>query len=241
MGAFWDNIAELNAIIEKDQSHNTFEKLVLSIYNAIDSAIQCDSQVRCRIFKSAGFLGFPPKQVTDPSPRSVSIVPFGSEAMEDSYSKTNGESVEFVTMTANELIDFASKNHIDVINIMPNKTVTPSHHGNVPSRPELAKIYLRTPQQIFVDYLWERWAVPCIAEDAVTDNNEQLQVDDTLIVAPEGGNSFEVKVYEIRGTIVLCEREAYDKYDNFLGVSDRYLFPKSAVINKHVSIKSDLY
>ena len=183
----------------------------------------------------------PPKQVTDPSPRSVSIVPFGSEVMEDSHSKTNGESVEFVTMTANELIDFANKNHINVINIMPNKTVTPSHHDNVASHPKLVNIYLRTPHQVFVDYAWECWAVPCIAEDAVTDNIEQLQVDDALIVAPEGENSFEVKAYEIRGSIVLCEREAFDGYDNYLGVPSRYLLPKSAVINKHISVKSDLY
>ena len=62
MDAFWDNIAELTAIIERAQSHDAFKELVLSIYNAIESAIQCDSQVRCRIFKSACFLGFPPSK-----------------------------------------------------------------------------------------------------------------------------------------------------------------------------------
>ena len=235
---FWDSINELIDVVERDQGHSNFQKLVNDIYNVIEHAYQCNLQIRCKVFNAASFLGLPPKQVSDPQPTSVSIVPFGHPEMEDSSTIDKGISIEYISMSVLELLKLTKQNHIRRIYFNPSGTF-PSNYKTLFGEEDKARMYYHlTDRQIYIEFQMEWWSIPRLRKkvEAISSDLSTIAIGDLLTVNPEDGESFIVRVYEIRESILLCQRDTCDEYDNYLGVPSVYCLPGSSVVDNRIEI-----
>ena len=153
MNSFWANINELISVIEEDKEHGNFQKLVNKLYNTVEKTYQFNLKVRCEIFKSAGFLGFPPKQVSDEKITSISIIPFVLSETETCPAFHTGTSIEYKNLSMFELIKLAKQNHIQVINIKLNNISFLNHCESFCVKENMMQLYFHLDShQFYVEF-----------------------------------------------------------------------------------------
>ena len=225
MEAFWESLDTLRSILESALSCAHFESVVSELYQSIDKAVKTNAALRCRILESAGYLGMPPKKVEAEHPVSIRVLE--PERMHGGADSSNRPAA--VSLCVKEILRIAEKNHISRISLGQERTALDWF-----AREHQADFYCDLSGNLFCNWAMEWVSIPwtsCAASSL--SSQDCLARGELLTIEKTSRERFQVEVAEQRASVLFCQRETVDEYDNYLGVPGLYLLPAAAVDHHH--------